>query len=124
MKLEKELYRYFFVLIAFIAIHWVFGAVLPTFLVLKVMLTAYAVYIGLKFFKSGGDVDAWTEKQVGQDLRSAAAKIVGLAFLAVAAIFPVSLLVTVEETAVMLSQAIAIPAVFAASMVPMFLGKK
>ena len=56
MKLEKELYKYFFVLLAFIAIHWVFGGVLPTYTILKVMLMVYAVYIAVKFAKSGGDV--------------------------------------------------------------------
>ena len=124
MKLEKELYKYFFVLLAFIAIHWVFGGVLPTFLILKVMLTAYAAYIGWRFFKSGGDVDAWADKGVKEETCALWAKVIGLAFFVCACIFPVSLLVTVEETQLMLAQAVSIPAVVVIAMVPMFLGKR
>ena len=124
MKLEKELYKYFFVLLAFIAIHWVFGGVLPTFLILKVMLTAYAVYIGVKFFRSGSDVDAWVDKGVKEETCAVFSKVIGFAFFVVACVFPVSLLVSVEETTIMLAQAISIPAVFVGAMVPMFLGKK
>ena len=124
MKLEKELYRYFFVLIAFIAIHWVFGGMLPTYTILKVMLMVYAAYIAVKFWKSGGSVDAWAEKNVAEETRSLWSKAVGFLFLLCACIFPVSILVSLEETVTMLAQAISIPAVFVAAMIPMFLGKK
>lgn len=124
MKLEKELYKYFFVLLAFIAIHWVFGGVLPTFLVFRVMLTVYALYIGVKFFRSGGDVDAWADKGAGEEFSALWAKVTALLFLVCALVFPVGTLIGAAETQVMLAQAISIPAVFVAAMAPMFFGKK
>ena len=124
MKLEKEMYRYFFVLLAFIAIHWVFGGLLPTFLILRCMLMVYALYIGVKFMRSAGDVDAWAEKGLKEADRGLWAKIIGLAFFVCACIFPVSLVVSIEETTVMIAQAVSIPAVYVIAMVPMFLGRE
>lgn len=124
MKLEKELYKYFFVLLAFIAIHWVFGGVLPTYTILRVMLMVYAVYIAVKFAKSGGDVDAWVDKGAAEDTCALWAKVMTFLFAVCACVFPVCTLVGLDETTIMLSQATSIPAVFVVGMVPMFLGKK
>ena len=124
MKLEKELYRYFFVLIAFIAIHWVFGGVLPTFLILKVMLMVYAVYIAVQFIRCGGEVDAWVNKGAAEEIRAPWARVIALLFALCALIFPIGTLIGLEETQVMLAQAISIPVVYGAAMVPMFLGKQ
>ena len=123
MKLENEMFRYFFVLLAFIAIHCVFSDMLPTYLILRVMLMVYAAYIGVKFMKSAGDVDGWIERKVKEETRGLWSKIIGFAFFLCACVFPVSLVVPMEETTVMLSQAISIPAVYVLAMVPMFLGK-